>query len=139
MDEALLSERWVGRIFSSWYVSLLPQIPLNSQTCSWFVHMKVAFDLVEWADVCPTTCCVSEIGSSSVSCTLAAPFVGTGLASGQGKPSEMLMGWLTPSDPFQWAQIRIKVQSTRGSGWQQWDLLTFSRSAALLLESGVEM
>lgn len=70
-------------------------MPLTSQMCSWFVHMKVAFDLVERAEVCTTTCCVSEIGSSSVSCTSAAPFMGTGLASGQGRPSEMLMGCLT--------------------------------------------
>lgn len=94
MNKALLSECWVGRILSSLCVGLLPQIPRNSQTCSWFVHMKVAFGLVEWTEVCLPACSVSEIGSSSVSCTSAASFIGTGLASGQRKPSEMLMGWL---------------------------------------------
>lgn len=94
MNKALLSECLVGRILSSSCVSFLPQISHNSQTSSWFVHMKVAFDLVEWTEVCPPACSVSEIGSSSVNCTSAASFIGTGLASGQRKPSEMPMGWL---------------------------------------------
>lgn len=55
MDKAVLGEHWVGRILSSLYVSLLPQKPLNSQMCSCIVHMKVACDLVEWAEVCPKT------------------------------------------------------------------------------------
>lgn len=57
MHKALLSEHWVGRILSSFYVSLLPQKPLNSQMCPFIVHVKVACDLVEWAEVCPTTHC----------------------------------------------------------------------------------
>lgn len=47
IDKVLPSECWVGRILSFLYFSLFLQIPLNSQMCSWFVHMKVAFDLVE--------------------------------------------------------------------------------------------
>lgn len=96
--------------FYPFYVRLLPQKPLNSPMCSCIVHMKVARDLVEWAEACPTTHCVSEIASSSANCTSAAPFMGTGLATGWGKPSEMLMGWLTVRLPS------VSIGPAKGKG-----------------------
>lgn len=137
MDKALLSERWVGRISLSLYIyaGVLSQVPLNSQLCSWFVHVKMGFDLIRCAVLRLPTCCVPEVGLSTASCSSAAPFLGTGQAGSHRKPSEGIMAGRHQS-PF-CAQIQLKVQSTRGSGWRQQELLTFSGSKALLLELGV--
>lgn len=81
--------------------------------------------------LCLATCCAPEVGfSTAISCS----FLGTGQAGSHRKLSEGMMGGGHQS-PF-CVQIQLKVQSTRGSGWHQQELLTFSRSEALLLELG---